>query len=79
MELWKRRYNTDNNGNRELLYSYIVLHNAHPLKSDKPTVRIAIYNLSAHILPLEFNAKVTTISNIASKQAKKENWEGAKY
>lgn len=36
--------------NGKITYPFIILNNAHTLKSHKPTVWIAIHHLSAHIL-----------------------------
>lgn len=46
-----REINTHNYGNRKFPYTFVVLHNPHPLKCHKPAVRVAVYHLSAHFLP----------------------------
>ena len=44
----KRRLiaNTDNDGNREVPNSLIIVHDTHPLKCHQPTIRITIHHLS---------------------------------
>lgn len=50
----REEIDTDNYGNGEIPYPFIVLHNTHSLKRHESTVRIAVYNLSTHILATQW-------------------------